>query len=88
MCCARALPTNPLMPAASSRTSPAATHAAWLGGRPGKNERPHPFGSPHAGHPINHHVAGPSSVHPDKAGRRHAPPISRSTFPHGRQHMI
>jgi hypothetical protein len=49
---------------------PAATPV--LGGRPGKNERPHPFNSPHVGHPIHHHVAGPMSVDPDKAGRRHA----------------
>jgi hypothetical protein len=43
-----------------------------LGGRPGKNERPHPFESPHVGHPIHHHVAGTSSADPDKAGRWHA----------------
>ena len=65
MRCARALPIQ-LMPAASSSSSPVAT--PLLGGLPGKNERPRPFGSPHAGHPINHHVAGPSSVDPDKAG--------------------
>src|SRR6478736_7926202 len=64
MRCARALPTLQLMPAASSRRSPVAT--PLLGGLPGKTERPHPFGSPHAGHPIHHHVAGPSSVDPDK----------------------
>jgi hypothetical protein len=56
MRCARALPIQ-LMPAASSSSSPVAT--PLLGGLPGKNERPRPFGSPHAGHPINHHVAGP-----------------------------
>jgi hypothetical protein len=77
MRCALAMPINQLIPAASSRTSPVAT--GLLGGLPGKNERPHFFGSPHAGHPINHHVAGPSSVDPDKAGRRHA---QRTTFPH------
>src|SRR6478752_7648372 len=71
MRCARALPTLQLMPAASSRRSPVAT--PLLGGLPGKTERPHPFRSPHAGHPIHHHVAGPSSVDPDKAGRWHAP---------------
>ena len=71
MRCTRALPINHLMPAASSRKIPVAT--PLLGGLPGKTERPHPFGSPHAGHPIHHHVAGPSSVDPDKAGRRHAP---------------
>ena len=82
---ARALPTTQLMPAASSRTSPAATPP--LGGRPGENERPHPFGGPHTGHPINHHVAGSSSVDPVKAGRRHARRASRTTFPYRRQHM-
>src|SRR5271157_6613625 len=66
----RALPINQLMPAVSSYKPPAATRC--LGGRPEKNERPHPITSPHAGHPIHHHVAGPSSVDPDKAGRRHA----------------
>jgi hypothetical protein len=82
----RALPTLQLMPAASSRNTPVAT--PLLGGRPGKNERPHLFTSPHAGHPINHHVAGPMSVDPDKAGRRHAQRfVSRTTIPHGRQHM-
>ena len=38
----RALPMNQLMPAAGSRTVPAATPRPVLGGRPGKNERPHP----------------------------------------------
>jgi hypothetical protein len=70
MRCARALPITQLMPAVSSRNRPVAT--PLLGGRPGKNERPHLFGSPHVGHPIHHHVAGSSSVDPDKAGRRHA----------------
>ena len=56
MRCARALPIQ-LMPAASSSNSPVAT--SLLGGLPGKNERPHPFASPHVGHPIHHHVAGP-----------------------------
>ena len=74
MRCARALPTYQLMPAASSRKCPVA--APLWGGLPGKNERSHPFGSPHVGHPINHHVAGPSSVDPDKAGRRHARRVS------------
>jgi hypothetical protein len=36
----RALPIDHLMPAVGSRSSPAATRR--LGGRPGKNERPHP----------------------------------------------
>ena len=40
MRCARALPMNHLMPAASSRNAPVATRCP--GGRPGKNERPHP----------------------------------------------
>ena len=83
MRCARALPIP--MPAASSRKVPVAT--SLLGGLPGKNERPHPFTSPHVGHPIHHHVAGPSSVDPDKAGRRHAQrsPAPRSLT--GRQQM-
>ena len=38
--CARALPISQLMLAASSSKSPVATR---LGGRPGKNERPHPW---------------------------------------------
>jgi hypothetical protein len=41
MRCARALPINQLMPAASSSKVPVATRC--LGGRPGKNERPHPL---------------------------------------------
>jgi hypothetical protein len=83
MRCARALPITQLMPAAGSRTPPAATPV--LGGRPGKNERPHPFGSPHVGHPIDHHVAGLSSVDPDKAGRRHAQRWTPATFTGGRR---
>jgi hypothetical protein len=58
---------------AISGTSPVAT-PLW-GGLPGEIERPHPFASPHAGHLIRHHVAGPLSVDPDKAGRRHAPRV-------------
>jgi hypothetical protein len=86
MCRTRALPITQLMPAASSRNFPAAT--PLLGGPPGKNERPHPFGSPRVGHPIHHHVAGLLSVDPDKAGRRHAQHVSRTTlFRHGRQQM-
>src|ERR1700739_514377 len=64
MRCAPALPKQQLMPAASSSSSPVATPV--LGGLPGKTERPHPFTSPHVGHPIDHHVAGPPSVDPDK----------------------
>jgi hypothetical protein len=85
MRCARALPVYQLMPAVGSRHDPVATLP--LGGLPGKNERPHPFGSPHVGHPIDHHVAGPISVDPDKAGRRHAPRVSRTTFIHRRPQM-
>jgi hypothetical protein len=49
MRCARALPIQQLMPAASSRSVPVAT-PLW-GGLPGKNERPHssaarPSGTP------------------------------------------
>ena len=76
MRCVRALPIFQLMPAAGSRELPVAT--PLLGGLPGKTERPHLFASPHAGHPIHHHVAGPMSVDPDKAGRRHAPRVSRT----------
>ena len=69
--CAPAMPIYQLMPAAGSRKAPVATPI--VGGLPGKTERPHPPSvTPHAGHPINHHVAGPLSVDPDKAGRRHA----------------
>jgi hypothetical protein len=67
MRCARALPIQ-LMPAASSSNSPVAT--SLLGGLPGKNERPHPFASPHVGHPIHHHVAGLLSVDPGWAPAR------------------
>jgi len=49
MRCVRALPIFQLMPAVGSRKVPVAT--PLLGGLPGKTERPHPFGSPHAGHP-------------------------------------
>jgi hypothetical protein len=60
-----------------------------LGGLPGEIERPHLFGSPHAGHPIHHHVAGPLSVDPDKAGRRHAQRFASciTTFSHGGSEM-
>ena len=84
MRCARALPITQLMPAASSRRSPAAT--PLLGGLPEKIERPHPFGSPHAGHPIDHHVAGPCPWTQIRlgAGTRDASPAPRS---YGRQQM-
>jgi len=84
MRCAPAMPINQPMPAASSRVFPVAT--PLLGGLPGKIERPHLHG-PHVGHPIHHHVAGPSSVDPDKAGRRHALRVFRATFAYGRQQM-
>ena len=87
MRCARALPIFQLMPAVGSRTSPVAT--SLLGALPGEIERPHLFGSPHAGHPIHHHVAGPLSVDPDKAGRRHAQRFASciTTFSHGGSEM-
>ncbi len=86
MRCARALPINQLMPAASSRKSPAAT--PLLGGPPGKTERPHPFGSPHAGHPIHHHVAGPRPWTQIRLGAGTRNVVSRSTFlSPGRQQM-
>ena len=46
---ARVLPTIQLMPAASSRNSPAATPV--LGRPPGKNERPHPLLARTSGNP-------------------------------------
>ena len=79
MRCARALPINQLMPAASSRNSPAATSSLW-GGPPAKTERPHPFGSPHAGHPIHHHVAGPRPWTQIRLGAGTCDVVSRSTF--------
>jgi hypothetical protein len=45
-------------------------------------------GSPHAGHPIHHHVAGPSSVDPDKAGRWHAIPSLDSSPQYTRRHHM
>ena len=84
MRCAHAMPTNHLMPAAGSRTVPAATCS-----RVDLLERlsDRTFASPHVGHPIHHHVAGSSSVDPDKAGRRHAQRVSATTYSHGRQQM-
>ena len=79
MRCARALPINQLMPAASSRNSPAATSSLW-GGPPAKTERPHPFGSPHAGHPIHHHVAGPRPWTQIRLGAGTCDVVSRTTF--------
>ena len=51
---------------ASGRLPQSPVAASLLGGLPGENEPPHPFGGPHAGHPIHYHVAGPLSVDPDK----------------------
>lgn len=66
-------------PRAPTHTSPDARgRLPWrpwrprLGGRPGTFERPHLVGCPYIGHPIGDHVAGPSSVDLEKAGRRHA----------------
>jgi hypothetical protein len=49
MRCVRALPILQLMLAVGSRKVRVA--APLLGGLPGKTQRPHPFASPHAGHP-------------------------------------
>ena len=68
MRCARACHTT-ADAAASSRSVPVAT-PLW-GGLP-ERMTGRTVGRPAVGHPINHHVAGPSSVDPDKAGRRHA----------------
>jgi hypothetical protein len=81
----RALPITQLMLAASSRKSPVAT--PLLGGLPGKNERPHPSAARTSGTPSIIMSPDPSSVDPDKAGRRHAPRVSRTTFIHGRPQM-
>ena len=77
MRCARALPIFQLMPAASSRKVPVAT--SLLGGLPGKNERPQPFTSPPAGHPIYHHVAGPRPWTQIRLGAGTRNVISRTT---------
>ena len=58
MRCARALPTNPLMPAASSRNSPAATSSRGVDLPQRLSDRT-PSAARNAGHPIHHHVAGP-----------------------------
>ena len=83
MRCTRALPTNQLMPAASSRNPPAATHLP--GERPEKNERPRPFGCPHTGHPFHHHVAGSSPCTQIRLSV--GTPVSRTTISHRRQQM-
>ena len=82
MRCARALPINHLMPAASSRKSPVATRC--LGGRPGKNERPHPSPARTPGTPsiimspdrrpwtqISLDAGTPLNDFPQHSGRRH-----------------
>ena len=78
MRCVRALPITQLMLAAGSRRSPVAT--PLLGGLPGKNERPHFVTCPHAGHPINHHVAGPRPWTQIRLGAGTCDVVSRSTF--------
>jgi hypothetical protein len=83
MRCARALPINQLMPVASSHRSPAAT-PCWVD-VPERMSGHTSLGSPHVGHPIHHHVAGPSSADPDKAGRRHAQRWTPAV--HGRPQM-
>ncbi len=85
MRCVRALPITQLMLAAGSLSAPVAT--ALLGGLPGKNERSHPFNSPHVGHPINHHVAGPRPWTQIRLGAGTRNVVSRTTFPHGRHQM-
>jgi hypothetical protein len=76
MRCARALPITQLMPAAGSCKVPVAT--PLLGGLPGKTERPHLFGSPHVGHPIDHHVAGPRPWTQIRLGAGTPPRVSRT----------
>ena len=66
----RALPINQLMPAVSSCKSPAATRC--LGGRPGKNERPHPSPARTPGTPSIIMSPDRRPWGPDKAGRQHA----------------
>jgi hypothetical protein len=85
MRCVRALPITQLMLAAGSLSAPVAT--ALLGGLPGKNERPHFLTCPHAGHPINHHVAGPRPWTQIRLGAGTRNVVSRTTFPHGRHQM-
>jgi hypothetical protein len=85
MRCVRALPIFQLMPAASSRKPPVAT--PLLGGLPEKTERPHPFARPARPAPYQSSCGRISSVDPDKAGRRHAPHITRTRSYRRRQHM-
>jgi hypothetical protein len=75
----RALPLIQLTPAASSRHSPDTAQ-----GRTSRKERA--AAPSRREHPIGHHVAGPARrgpEHPDKAGRRRAPPIR--SLPHRRK---
>jgi hypothetical protein len=85
MRCVRALPITQLMLAAGSLSAPVAT--PLLGGLPGKNERTHFLTCPHAGHPIDHHVAGPRPWTQIRLGAGTRNVVSRTTFPHGRQQM-
>jgi hypothetical protein len=82
----RALPTNQLMPAVCSCSPPAATRCP--GGRPGKNERPHPSPARTPGIPSIIMSPDPSSVDPDKAGRRHATLCFRPPHSTRRCHMM
>ena len=85
MRCARALPINQLMPAASSRKIPVAT--PLLGGLPGKTERPHLLTARTPGTPsiIMSPDLCPWTQIRLGAGTRNA--VSRTTFSHGRQQM-
>jgi hypothetical protein len=80
----RALPIVQLMLAVCSRQSPVAT--AVPGGRPGKNERPHP--SPGTPHRPSRDRTRTGSAHPDKAGRRRAHLASATCQPHHRRRPL
>jgi hypothetical protein len=66
----RALPTNQLMPAASSRNSPVATSPYRWTSRKERAAAPIAGNTPYA---ITSPGTPPRPEHPDKAGRRHAP---------------
>ena len=71
----RALPMNQLMPrpvpvSPLSPPAPAVDVLKRMSGRASCRV-----------HPIRHHVTGPRSAHPDKAGRRRAP-LTRATATH------
>ena len=69
----RALPNQSPDAAASSRQPPVAT------GTPAVDVLKRMSGrASRRVHPIRHHVTGPRSAHPDKAGRRRAP-LTRAT---------